>query len=153
MRPNDPAFELLLRWSRPNIFGHGVPFAWPRSPDTGPGLTSVGKELVRACNRLGVMIDLAHLNEQGFRDVAKLSPAPLVATHACVQAICPSTRNLTVGQLDAIRETDRKHEVELRIADSKSFLCSHCYECFKSADRVCQHLMIWSLHRSILTKA
>ena len=109
--------------------------------------------MVRACNRLGVMIDLAHLYEQGFRDVAKLSSAPLVATHACVHAIFPSTRNLTVGRLDAIRETDRKHEVELRIAGSKSFLCSHCYECFKSADRVCQHLMIWSLHRRILTKA
>jgi membrane dipeptidase len=40
-------------WSRPNIFGHGVPFAWPRSPDTGPGLTPAGKDLVRACNRLG----------------------------------------------------------------------------------------------------
>lgn len=98
--------SLGLVWSRPNIFGHGVPFAWPRSPDTGPGLTPVGKELVRACNRLGVMIDVAHLNEQGFWDVAKLSSAPLVATHACVHTICPSTRNLTDRQLDAIRETD-----------------------------------------------
>jgi membrane dipeptidase len=98
--------SLGLVWSRPNIFGHGVPFAWPRSPDTGPGLTPVGRELVRACNGLGVMIDVAHLNEQGFWDVAKLSSAPLVATHACVHAICPSTRNLTDKQLDAIRETD-----------------------------------------------
>ena len=98
--------SLGLVWSRPNIFGHGVPFAWPRSPDTGPGLTRVGKELVRACNRLGVMIDVAHLNEQGFWDVAKLSSAPLVATHTCVHTICPSTRNLTDRQLDAIRETD-----------------------------------------------
>ena len=93
-------------WSRPNIFGHGVPFAWPRSPDTGPGLTPAGKDLVRECNRLGVMIDVSHLNEQGFWDVAKLSSAPLVATHACVHAICPSTRNLTDRQLDAIRESD-----------------------------------------------
>ena len=98
--------SLGLVWSRPNIFGHGVPFAFPRSPDTGPGLTPLGKELVRACNRLGVMIDVSHLNEQGFWDVAKLSSAPLVATHACVHAICPSTRNLTDRQLDAIRESD-----------------------------------------------
>ena len=41
-----------LVWSRPNVFGHGVPFRFPRSPDTGPGLTDAGKELVRACNRL-----------------------------------------------------------------------------------------------------
>jgi membrane dipeptidase len=36
--------SLGLVWSRPNIFGHGVPFAWPRSPDTGPGLTPAGKD-------------------------------------------------------------------------------------------------------------
>jgi membrane dipeptidase len=98
--------SLGLVWSRPNIFGHGVPFAFPRSPDTGPALTPLGKELVRACNRLGVMIDVSHLNEQGFWCVARLSSAPLVATHACAHAICPSTRNLTDRQLDAIRESD-----------------------------------------------
>jgi len=90
-------------WSRPNIFGHGVPFAYPRSPDTGPGLTAAGLELVRACNRLGIMIDVSHLNERGFWDVAALSSAPLVATHACAHAVCPSTRNLTDRQLAAIR--------------------------------------------------
>jgi membrane dipeptidase len=98
--------SLGLVWSRPNIFGHGVPFAWPRSPDTGPGLTSAGQDLVRACNRLGIMIDLSHLNEKGFWDVARLSDAPLVATHSCAHAICASTRNLTDGQLDAIRASD-----------------------------------------------
>jgi membrane dipeptidase len=98
--------SLGLVWSRPNAFGHGVPFAYPRSPDTGPGLTPAGKELVRACNRLGIMIDLSHLNERGFWDVAAISDAPLVATHACAHAICPSTRNLTNRQLDAIRESD-----------------------------------------------
>ncbi|HEY3845748.1 MAG TPA: dipeptidase [Acetobacteraceae bacterium] len=98
--------SLGLVWSRPNIFGHGVPFAYPRSPDTGPGLTAAGKELVRACNRLGIMIDLSHLNERGFWDVAEQSSAPLVATHACAHAICASTRNLTDRQLDAIRESN-----------------------------------------------
>jgi membrane dipeptidase len=98
--------SLGLVWSRPNVFGHGVPFAYPRSPDTGPGLTEAGKDLVRACNRMGIMIDLSHLNERGFWDVAALSSAPLVATHACAHAICPSTRNLTDRQLDAIRESD-----------------------------------------------
>ncbi|HEX9372551.1 MAG TPA: dipeptidase [Roseiflexaceae bacterium] len=93
-------------WSRPNAFGHGVPFAFPRSPDAGPGLTDAGRRLVRACNRLGIMIDLSHLNEQGFWDVAKLSDAPLVATHSNVHTICPSSRNLTDRQLDAIRESD-----------------------------------------------
>lgn len=90
-------------WSRPNRFGHGVPFAFPRSPDTGPGLTREGQELVRRCNDLGVMIDVSHLNERGFWDVARLSTAPLVATHSNAHAVCPSTRNLTDAQLDAVR--------------------------------------------------
>ncbi|WP_448955538.1 dipeptidase [Labrys neptuniae] len=92
-------------WSRPNAFGHGVPFRYPASPDTGPGLTDAGKALVKACNRLKILIDLSHLNAQGFRDVAKLSDAPLVATHSNAHAVCPHARNLTDWQLDAIRET------------------------------------------------
>jgi membrane dipeptidase len=92
-------------WSRPNIFGHGVPFAYPRSPDTGPGLTEAGKALVKACNQLGIMLDLSHLNERGFWDVAAISTAPLVATHACAHAICRSTRNLTDRQLDAVKDS------------------------------------------------
>ena len=92
-------------WSRPNIFASGVPFAFPSSPDTGPGLTDAGKRLVKTCNELGVMVDLSHLNEKGFWDVEKLSTAPLVATHSGAHALCASSRNLTDKQLDAIRAT------------------------------------------------
>lgn len=93
-------------WSRPNAFGHGVPFQFPGSPDTGPGLTAAGKSLLRRCNELGVMVDLSHLNEKGFRDVAALSQQPLVATHSNAWALCPSTRNLTDEQLAMIRDSD-----------------------------------------------
>lgn len=89
-------------WSRSNAFGHGVPFAFPSSPDTGPGLTPAGTRLVTACSERGVMIDLSHLNEAGFWDVARLEPGPLVASHSGVHAICPASRNLTDAQLDAI---------------------------------------------------
>jgi membrane dipeptidase len=92
-------------WSRPNVFGHGVPFRCPSSPDTGPGLTDLGKALIGACNRLRIMIDLSHLNEKGFWDVAALSDAPLVATHSNAHALSPHSRNLTDKQLAAIRET------------------------------------------------
>ncbi len=98
--------SLGLVWSRSNIFAHGVPFAFPSSPDTGPGLTDLGKALVQGCNDLGILIDLSHLNEQGFWDVAELSDAPLVATHSNAHAICPSSRNLTDRQLDAIADSD-----------------------------------------------
>lgn len=93
-------------WSRPNAFGEGVPFRFPQSPDTGPGLTDAGKALIRACNRLGIMIDLSHLNERGFWDVASISDKPLVATHSNAHTVTPTTRNLTDRQLDAIRDSD-----------------------------------------------
>lgn len=92
--------------SRPNIFGHGVSFRFGHSPDEGPGLTDAGRRLVRACNRLRVLVDLSHLNEAGFWDVARISDAPLVATHSNAHAICPAPRNLTDRQLDAIRDSE-----------------------------------------------
>jgi membrane dipeptidase len=98
--------SLGLVWSRPNAYAHGVPFRFPSSPDTGPGLTGAGKELVRECNRLGVLVDLSHINERGFWDVAELSEAPLVATHSNAHALCPASRNLTDMQLDAIRDSN-----------------------------------------------
>ena len=90
-------------WSRNNVFANGVPFAYPAGPDVGAGLTEAGKDLVRACNKMGILIDLSHMNESGFFDVAALSDQPLVATHSNVHAITPSTRNLTDRQLDAVR--------------------------------------------------
>ena len=92
-------------WSRPTRYAHGVPFAYPSSPDTGPGLTEAGKELVAECNKLRIMLDLSHLNEKGFDDIARLSDAPLVASHSCVHAICQSSRNLTDRQLKVMAES------------------------------------------------
>jgi membrane dipeptidase len=112
--PIDPGLEALelwyaagLRsvgpvWSRPNAFGHGVPFASPSSPDTGPGLTPAGLALVRRCAELGILVDVSHLNEAGFWDLAGLRLGPIVATHSAVHALCPTSRNLTDRQLDAI---------------------------------------------------
>lgn len=92
-------------WSRPTIYGEGVPFRFPGSPDIGNGLTEHGRRLVAKCNALKVLVDLAHLNEAGFWDVASLTDAPLVATHSNVHALCPHARNLTDKQLDAIAES------------------------------------------------
>ena len=93
-------------WSRETIWGHGVPFRYPSGPDIGPGLTDAGKALVRECNRMKIMIDLSHLNEKGFDDVAAISDAPLVATHSNAASITPHARNLTDRQLDIIRDSD-----------------------------------------------
>ena len=92
-------------WSRPTVFGHGVPFRFPGTPDTGAGLTEAGKRLIRECNALKIVVDLSHLNEAGFNDVAAISDAPLIATHSNAHAITPSTRNLTDRQLAVIRDS------------------------------------------------
>ncbi|MBS9716816.1 dipeptidase [Pseudohalocynthiibacter aestuariivivens] len=93
-------------WSRPTIFGEGVPFRFPSDGDIGGGLTEHGLNLVERCNELGIMIDLSHLNEAGFWDVAKHSNAPLVATHSNCNAISPHSRNLTNKQLAAIKQSN-----------------------------------------------
>lgn len=90
-------------WSRPTLFGEGVPFRYPSSPDIGAGLTSLGIELVRHCNQLGVLVDLSHLNWKGFLDVAKHSNAPLVATHSNVHSLSAHARNLNDEQLTIIK--------------------------------------------------
>ena len=94
--------SLGLVWSRPNAFATGVSFAFPGTPDEGPGLTERGRALVRACAERGILVDLSHLNERGFWDVAALEHGPLVASHSGAHALCPSPRNLTDEQLRAI---------------------------------------------------
>lgn len=93
-------------WSRANAFAHGVPFAFPASPDTGPGLTEAGAALVRRCARLGIAVDVSHLNEAGFWDVARIDAAPLIASHSGVHALSANTRNLTDAQIDAVGSSD-----------------------------------------------
>lgn len=97
--------SLGLVWSRPNDFAFGVPFRYPSTPDHFGGLTRAGFELVRACDDLGILLDLAHLNERGFWDVAKTTRKPLVVTHTGALSVCPSSRNLTDDQIRAVGDS------------------------------------------------
>jgi len=92
-------------WSRANAFATGVQFAFPSSPDIGPGLTDRGAALVTACAELGILVDLSHVNEAGFWDVARMELGPLVASHSGAHSLCAASRNLTDAQLDAIRDS------------------------------------------------
>ena len=91
-------------WSRETIFGTGVPFRFPSDGNIGPGLTKDGKKLVRRVDELRMVLDLSHMNEAGFWDVADMG-VPLVATHSNAHAVTPSSRNLTDKQLDAIGQS------------------------------------------------
>ncbi len=94
--------SLGLVWSRANAFAHGVPFISPSSPDLGPGLTEAGRRLAERCAELGIVLDVSHLNEAGFWDLAGLELGPIVASHSAAHALCPTSRNLTDRQLEAI---------------------------------------------------
>ncbi len=105
----DALYALGLRslgpvWSRPTIFGEGVPFGFNRDGDTGSGLTVEGRRLVARCQELGVVVDTSHLTFRGFWDIAEMG-GPVVATHSNAYALCPATRNLTDDQLRAIGQT------------------------------------------------
>ncbi|ARE40552.1 Microsomal dipeptidase [Rhodovulum sp. P5] len=113
--PDLHALDLLYRaglrslgpvWSRPTIFGEGVPFRFPSDGDTGGGLTEAGIRLVKRCNALRILVDVSHLNMAGFWDVAKHSDAPIVATHSNAHAMTPHARNLTDAQLETIAASD-----------------------------------------------
>lgn len=106
-----------LVWARPNAFAVGVPLRFPSSPDTGPGLTAAGKELVRQCRSLGIVVDVSHLNYRGFLDVAREYGGPVVATHSDAHALCPAARNLTDEQLRMIRDSGGLAGVSLNVAD------------------------------------
>jgi membrane dipeptidase len=72
---------------------------------TGGGLTKFGVELVREMNRLGMLVDIAHLAPAGVRDVFEVSEAPVIASHANAHAVCPAPRNLSDEQLAGIAAT------------------------------------------------
>ena len=136
--------SLGLVHSRPNAFGCGVPFAFPSSPDTGPGLSPQGRALVKACNELGILVDLSHLNEKGFWDVAGLTDAPLVATHSCAHALCQSSRNLTDRQLDAIRDSNGVVGINFHVgflrADGRADVSTSCTEIVRHATYMAERM-------------
>jgi membrane dipeptidase len=89
--------SLGLVWSRQNRFAQGV-----GPHDTGDGLTAAGRRLVAECERLGILIDVSHLNDAGFWEAARLARRPFAATHSNARALAPHPRNLTDDQIRAI---------------------------------------------------
>lgn len=68
------------------------------------GLTTLGSQLVEEMNRLGMILDISHLNEPGFFDIVELSKDPFIATHSNCRALCDHHRNLTDDQIRALAE-------------------------------------------------
>jgi len=70
----------------------------------GGGLSRFGREVVAEMNRLGMLVDVSHLNEPGFWDVVQLSKDPVLASHSNARTLCDHPRNLTDEQIRALAE-------------------------------------------------
>lgn len=88
-----------LTWNEENLLATGS------GGDPYSGLTDLGKQAVRRMQELGMVVDVSHLNDGGFRDVMKLARGPVVASHSNCRKLCDVRRNLTDEQLRAIRDT------------------------------------------------
>ena len=68
------------------------------------GLSPLGLMMIKRMNDHGIIIDISHASKRTMMQAAKLSRAPVVATHSCVRALCDHPRNLDDEQLRAIRD-------------------------------------------------
>src|SRR5277367_716945 len=66
------------------------------------GLTEFGKEVVREMNRLGMIVDISHVNDKTFADVLAVSKAPVFASHSDCRAICDAPRNMSDEMIRAL---------------------------------------------------
>lgn len=86
-----------LGWNESNVLAG--------SHKTGEGLTDLGKVYVCEAQRLGMLVDVSHLSDQGFWDLMEITNAPIVATHSNSRAVCDNSRNLTDDMFLAICRT------------------------------------------------
>lgn len=89
-----------LTWNFSNHIASGA-----FEKDETRGLTEFGKKVVDEMNRLGMLIDVSHLNRKSFYDIAEFTKMPIIATHSCSDAICPHVRNLTDDQFNIIKQS------------------------------------------------
>lgn len=99
---------MTLTWNYPNEIGYpNLPrnaAGFPYVPDTEHGLTAFGIECVKEMERMGMIVDVSHLSDEGFYDVLRYTEKPFVASHSNARAICPWVRNLTDDMIRKLAE-------------------------------------------------
>lgn len=74
------------------------------APTEHGGLSALGRAAVAELNRLGMLVDVAHVSRDTMLQAAAISRTPVVSTHSCVRALCDHPRNMDDTQLDALRD-------------------------------------------------
>ena len=88
---------------------HAFPTAWADAcsgslDDDEPGLEPFGEEVVRECNRLGIIVDVSHASDDTFWDAIRATSKPIIASHSGARSVADAVRNLTDDQLKALAE-------------------------------------------------
>jgi membrane dipeptidase len=93
---------ITLTWNKPNALGY------PNCKEEyrKQGITNFGKEVIKEMNKLGMLIDVSHLSDQGFYDVAQYSSKPFIASHSNARILKDHPRNLTDDMIRVIAERE-----------------------------------------------
>ena len=97
--------ELYKRGFRISTLGWNEKNILTGSHVTGGGLTEAGREYVRECQRLGILVDVSHISDEAFWDIMEITEAPIVASHSNLRSVCSHSRNLTEEMYKAIVAT------------------------------------------------
>jgi len=89
--------SLGLTWNERNALGDGV-----GETSSNSGLSGFGIKVIERMDKLGMLVDVSHLNERGFWDVLEKSSKPVIASHSCARSICNHPRNLNDEQICAL---------------------------------------------------
>jgi membrane dipeptidase len=90
-----------LTWSRRNFFAEGCCRAHEHF-DVRGGLSALGRETIPFMEKLGMFIDVSHLNDEGFAELCAIAEKPFIASHSCARSVHDNYRNLTDGQIQAL---------------------------------------------------
>ena len=124
---------MTLTWNDANCFGQN------HSKDKNlmlTGLTEFGKEAVLYMNELGIIIDVSHLSDGGFYDVANISKKPFVASHSNCRELSPSTRNLTDDMIRLLAEKGGVAGINFE----PTFLNWNQEDSYSRVSRMCDHI-------------
>lgn len=113
---------------------------------TGGGLTDMGKEYLRELQRLGMIVDVSHISDDGFWDIIDLTQGPVVASHSNSRAVCNVSRNLTDDMYRAICSTGGVAGINLYanfVGESPTIdaVCDHIFH-FLELDPEGKHIAI-----------
>ena len=128
-----------LGWNEKNVLAG--------SHMTGGGLTELGREYVKECQRLGILVDVSHLSDEGFWDIMEITQAPVIASHSNLRSVCGNSRNLTEEMFRAICQTGGTAGINLcppflaRENASVDSACDHIFR-FLELDDTGTHLSL-----------